>query len=349
MSFLIIYYLENRELNISFARIKKKLQGLACGVTCFSVIICLLLSLPAKAETDPTLAEIGEHKITLKDLENKILRIQEGIEEGYFELDKEALLLEMVSIEVFAKEALVLGLEKDKKVKARINSGFMNDIPATKNLQKEDKEVKEVKARMKVFRSYILATEYFQKEVNDKITIDDREILQYFKENRSKYTDPEKIKARQIYLSVITENKIDEVKNKADRLLERLKDGEDFIALAKEFTEDPFYKDRGGDLGYFARGRLVPELEEPVFQLSEGEISPVLKTGGGFHIFKLEDRIERRLLEYDEARERVIKTVKTEKVDKLYKALVDKLFKKYEVKIYTDRIPASLALTIGQN
>jgi parvulin-like peptidyl-prolyl isomerase len=326
---------ENRELNIFFARIKSNFQGPASGVIFLSVIICLLLTLPARAETDPILAEVGEHKITLKDLENKISRIQEGIEEGSLNLDKEALLLEMVRLEVFAKEALVLGLEKDKAVKARIN-GLKNDLLAAKDLQKEDTEVKD---RIKVYRSYILATEYLQKEVNDKISIDDRGILQYFKENRFKYVEPEKIKARQIYLRVNTEGEIDGVRDKAERLSDRLKEGEDFIALAKVFSEDSLFKDKGGDLGYFARGRLVPELEEPVFHLREGEISPVLKTKGGFHIFKLEDRIERRLLEYDEARERIKKTLKAEKGNELYKALEEKLFKKYEVKIYKDQIP----------
>ena len=155
----------------SFARIKIKLQGPASGVIFFSAIICLLLNLPAKAKTDPILAEIGEQKITLKDLEKKILRIQEVIEEGSLNLDKEALLLEMVRLEVFAKEALVLGLDEDSEVKARVD-GYK------RNLQKEDKEASDV---LIVYRSYLLATAYLQKEVKDKIIIDDRETLQYFK------------------------------------------------------------------------------------------------------------------------------------------------------------------------
>jgi len=90
----------------------------------------------------------------------------------------------------------------------------------------------------------------------------------------------------------------------------------------------------------------VPELEEPVFHLRQGEVSPVLKSKGGFHIFKLEDRKERRLLAYHEARERIMETLKAEKRNKLYEALGEELFKKYEVKIYKDRIPPTpLSLT----
>ena len=321
-------------------KIKSKFQELASGVACFSAIICLLLTLPAKAETDLILAEIGEHKITLKDLEHKILRIRESMEDGSLNPDKEALLLEMVRLEVFAREALVLGLEKDEEVKARIR-GFQNDILAT-----EEDPQRDDKARLRVVKNYVLATEYLQKEVNDKITIDDKEVLRYFEENRFEFVEPEKIRARQIYIRATTETEIDEARKKAERVLERLKDGEDFIALVGEFSEDPLSKDSGGDLGYFARGRLVPELEEPVFHLRQGEVSPVLKSKGGFHIFKLEDRKERRLLAYHEARERIMETLKAEKRNKLYEALGEELFKKYEVKIYKDRIPPTpLSLT----
>lgn len=337
--------MENRRLNMSFVKIKSNFQRLAYSVICFSAIICLLLTLPAKAETDPILAEIGEHKITLKDLENKVLGVQERFDIGPYNPDRGELLLEMVRLEVFAKEALVLGLEKDAKVKGRISRLQNNMLATEENLRKESK------ARlMVVARDYVLATEYLQRELEDKINIDDEEILRYFKENRSEYMEPEKIRARQIYIGVNTETetktKIDEARKKAERILERLKDGEDFVSLAREFSEDFLTKDVGGDLGYFSRGRLVPELEEPVFHLGKGQISSVLKSKGGFHIFKLEDRIERRPLEYQEARERIMNTLKAEKRNELLKALEEKLFKKYEVKIYKDRIPPTpLSLT----
>jgi len=85
----------------------------------------------------------------------------------------------------------------------------------------------------------------------------------------------------------------------------------------------------------------VPELEEPVFHLKKGEISPILKTSGGFHIFKLEDRIEGKPMEYQDAREEIVKKLKDEKRNESYKDIEGKLFKKYEVKIYKERIPTS--------
>lgn len=279
----------------------------------FSGVICLLLTQPAQVETNLILAEIGEQKITIKDLENWILRMQGGdTEEFTLEGEKEALLLELVRLELFAKEALALGLEKDKEVETRIR-GFVN---------------------------YILATEYLKREVHDKIDINEKEILQHFEENRFGYVEPEKIKARQIYIKVKTPEEINRARTKAKRLLERLKDGEDFASLAREFSDDPFTKDAGGDMGYFARGRLVPELEETVFLLDDdGGISPLLRSKSGFHIFKVEDRISGRPLEYDEVRERITEVLRVEKEKKTYKALEERLFKKYEIKIHKERIP----------
>ena len=130
-------------------------QRLASFTACFSMVFCLFLIVAARAETDPILAEIGDEKITLKDLEKKIRSIQEGIDKGYLKLDREELLLEMIRLEVFAKEAVVLGLDKDQKVQARVRD-YKNKILAEKKLQKEDQDVQ---AQIEVFRKYTLASE----------------------------------------------------------------------------------------------------------------------------------------------------------------------------------------------
>lgn len=78
---------------------------------------------------------------------------------------------------------------------------------------------------------------------------------------------------------------------KAKEILERAKKGEDFVALAKEFSQDANTKDKGGELDWFSRGTLAAEFENVAFSLKKGEIAPELvKTEFGFHIIKLEDK-----------------------------------------------------------
>ena len=78
---------------------------------------------------------------------------------------------------------------------------------------------------------------------------------------------------------------------KAEMILQKLKNGEDFARLAKLYSEDPASAKRGGDLGFTQRGDLVPEYEAVAFNLKDGEISGIVQTQFGFHIIQL---IERR-------------------------------------------------------
>ncbi|MBI4521334.1 MAG: peptidylprolyl isomerase [Gemmatimonadetes bacterium] len=74
----------------------------------------------------------------------------------------------------------------------------------------------------------------------------------------------------------------------AQEVLDQVRAGEDFAALARRYSEDPGSRAQGGDLGWFQRGRMVPAFEEAAFSLRPGEVSGVIETPFGFHILKLD-------------------------------------------------------------
>ena len=85
-----------------------------------------------------------------------------------------------------------------------------------------------------------------------------------------------------------------ESKDKARELFEKIAHGADFAQLAKEHSKDPASKDQGGELGFFARGQMVPQFEEAAFKLKRGEVSEPFETQFGWHIVKVDERRQRR-------------------------------------------------------
>jgi parvulin-like peptidyl-prolyl isomerase len=137
--------------------------------------------------------------------------------------------------------------------------------------------------------------------------ISDREIEQYYNDHKS---DFEEIRVRHVLVSTqppppeapkdekdAAKDKPkpkqlskEEARQKAQALLDRARKGEDFAKLAKENSDDPGSKDKGGEYDFFSRGQMVPEFETAAFVLNPGQISDLVETPFGFHIIKLEDR-----------------------------------------------------------
>ncbi len=118
-------------------------------------------------------------------------------------------------------------------------------------------------------------------------------------------------------------------KTKIKDVQDKLTKGEDFTFLAKKFSEDPISKDRGGDLGFLAKGDLgLPEIDETVFKLNEGQISGIIETDIGFHIVKLIEKRAPHPLDYDEVKE----DLKNFIVQKSFTANLEKYLKNLRAK-----------------
>jgi hypothetical protein len=92
------------------------------------------------------------------------------------------------------------------------------------------------------------------------------------------------------YIKTHPELDTSQIRAKAEGVLRRARAGEDFAALAKEFSSDENFKDRGGDVGWFSRGKMLPEFENAAFALQSGQISGVVESRDGLYIIKLEGR-----------------------------------------------------------
>lgn len=140
----------------------------------------------------------------------------------------------------------------------------------------------------------------------DEATVEAYAQAQY-KADDKRFHVPEEVRARHILLAVPS-GKDQEVKAQAEKLLADLRGGASFETLAKEHSADPGSAARGGDLGFFAAGRMVPEFDKAVFELAQpGALSAPVKSQFGYHIIRLEERRGAGKRAYASVRDELIK------------------------------------------
>ena len=104
---------------------------------------------------------------------------------------------------------------------------------------------------------------------------------------------------------------------KAKEIYEKIAHGADFTEMAKQYSKDPGSKDDGGDLGYFTRGRMVPQFEEAAFKLEKGEVSLPVQSQFGWHLIKVEDKRQRGAPPFERIKDRIIATLVHRRAQKI--------------------------------
>ena len=177
-----------------------------------------------------------------------------------------------------------------------------------------------------------------EKEAGDKIKVADEDARKLYDENPKKYQVSEQVSARHILITPdLTDPHADpneakaKARAKAEDLLKQINGGADFAELAKANSADPGSAANGGDLGFFARGRMVPPFEKAAFELKDGQVSDVVNTSYGFHIIKATGRKEAGVTPFDEVKEDIIRQLTQIKQTEFAKQYIEKL--KTEAKI----------------
>ncbi len=125
----------------------------------------------------------------------------------------------------------------------------------------------------------------------------------------------------------------DKIKPKAEEVLKKVKAGEDFAELAKQYSDDTS-KDDGGLLPPFSTGQFVPEFEEATKQLKVGQTSDLVKTVNGYHIIKLEKTIPEKVSSYEEKEQEIKTYVIEQKKNELISKTLEDWKKKADIKRY---------------
>ncbi len=140
------------------------------------------------------------------------------------------------------------------------------------------------------------------------LPVSEEELRSYYDAHRDEFSEDEMARARHILIRVAPEASPEEVakaRAKAEAIARMARAGANFAELARKHSDDQGSRDRGGDLGWFGRGRMVKEFEEAVFSAKPGEIVGPIRSQFGFHVIKVEGHRPARVLPFEEAKDRV--------------------------------------------
>jgi len=214
-------------------------------------------------------------------------RLSKLPEKDRTEKKKREILHDMIKQRLLEREAIKKGLDKDPSVL---------------------KELSRARRRM-------LLRELYKREITDKIKITDKEVKRYYKTHKKDFLIPKRVRARELVVKS---------KEEADSLLELLKKGADFDSLARTRSV-AWTKTRGGDMGFFPKGRHPGIIDSVAFSLKPGEISGVIKTDTLYTILKIEEVKPSRQRKFEEVKGEIRGRLRREQQKEIYDNYINSL------------------------
>lgn len=244
------------------------------------------------------LATVGEVEITKEQMIGILRNIpQEHQQSVAGEEGRARLLEEMIAGELLSLDAL------------------------NKDMDKEEEFIKIVEETTKG-----LLQRYAVNKLFETIEVSDEEAKGFYDANQDQFAEAEKVSAAHILV---------DTEEKAKVVMEEIAGGKDFAEAAGEYSSCPS-KERGGDLGTFGKGQMVPEFEEAAFGAPAGEVVGPVQTQFGFHLIKVGEQVPASTQEFEAVAASIKQNLAAAKQQEVYLAKVEELKKDYPVTINED-------------
>lgn len=185
---------------------------------------------------------------------------------------------------------------------------------------------------MEQYRAGLSRQRLLETQWAGKLDVNDADAKTYYDQNTKEFESPEQVRASHILIKPqVTDPNSDPnvakvaARAKAEKLVGEIKDGADFAELAKANPGDPGSAAKGGDLGFFSRGRMVKPFEEAAFAMQPGEVSDIVESRFGYHIIKVTERKEASVKPFEEAKAGIVTKLTDEQKAKISKAYIESL------------------------
>ncbi|MEW6040859.1 MAG: peptidylprolyl isomerase [Elusimicrobiota bacterium] len=258
-------------------------------------------------------AKAKKTRVTKRELDNGIAKVKsrfESDDEFQTELRKEGITEEKFQKRI--EEQLMAMQLIDAEVKSKI------EIP-------EDDEAKKVYDNLKLVIDSKPAEGITEEEKKDMETL----------AKIARKSFGELIRARHILIRSSKDDAMKdqiEAKKRLGEIQQKINAGEDFEELAQKYSQDPGSRERGGDLGYFSRGDMVPEFENAAFALNVGQISDIIRTEYGYHLIKIEEKKAAQKITFELLKNDLKDYIRQKKAEKKYSLWLKTLRGKASIK-----------------
>lgn len=297
---------------------------------------------PVPAQLPATVAKVNGEAIGKDELEravqNFLARAGQPLPPDKRDQVYRGLLEQIIAYKLLLQQSKALKLtipdaEIDGRIK-EIQKNFPSEQAFTKAMGDQHVTLQQLKNDS---RDQLLIAKVMDTQVTSKVSVTPQEVDDFYAKNPDKFKEPDMVHAQHILIAV--QQGADaaakaKAKAEAQAILKQIRSGADFATLAKQKSQDPGSAPTGGDLGFFAKGQMVPQFEEATVKLKPGEVSPVVETPFGFHIIKLLERKPARTVPLEEARPQLTDILKRQQASEKADAYVADLKSKAKIQIY---------------
>jgi peptidyl-prolyl cis-trans isomerase C len=184
----------------------------------------------------------------------------------------------------------------------------------------------EIEEKLRDLKKRLIVESFLKKKVEVESKVSDEDMKKFYDQNKDKFKTGEQIRASHILVKTDKE---------AKDVLAQLKSGVQFEELAKKSSVDSSAA-KGGDLGWFGKGNMVPAFEKAALALKEGQISEIVKSDFGFHVIKLTGKRPAGIRPFEEVKEQIKSAILPSKQQEVFQKIKDELKKSAKIAIKED-------------
>jgi foldase protein PrsA len=292
------------------SEVNRVVAGFATAALCVSLAACA-----SAGASGGDVASVNGTKITRSEFDKKL-------ESGPAGKSVLTQLVQQTLVDQYATDKKITVSDdevakKEDEIKAKYPPGQFEQILKQQGLTETD------------VHNILRQTVVIEKAVDPQIKIADTEVKAYYDKNHALLDKPEQVRARHILVADL---------KTANDVESKLKAGGDFAALAKQYSTDPSTKDKGGELGFFGKGQMVPSFQAAAFAASVNSITPPVKSPFGYHIIQVEEKKPATKATLASAHDQIVAQLKQQQQSQQIPVFLQQLKSGAKIDVYDDNL-----------